>query len=373
MASWYALNQGKFKKILELSIKSVPLFSSFGYSFLFSWKIERKLLALRCFEHNFNGIELGGTIQGILQSDFQLDRTLVTAVMRDSAAVNGVACTILEQIFQQMVDMNCFSHTLDNVGHHLRVPEAERLLSTLINLHNPSPTSRTLWRNRFGVTPKSVSETRWWSRWEFAVCVLTGFLDLPTYIDTLEKNNCSPAHTRELRSLMTDPLLHFQLLVMKTAIEPFVKLTYELEGDGFLIPFVYDELSALAEMCNDPGVIFVDRVPEGEIAKAVGYVKPAFEYFLSRMKGDCITRVAMTRMARYLNPLRTLDLGFTADDVKTFCKSFPFREFQDPQFIRQLIAELPTLKTRAASFRYEQAESRSLNRMSQDIWRWWSR
>ena len=44
--------------------------------------------------------------------------------MRDRASVNSVAMATLKLLYPSLLDVGCFSHTLDRVGEHFKVPVA---------------------------------------------------------------------------------------------------------------------------------------------------------------------------------------------------------------------------------------------------------
>ena len=57
---------------------------------------------------------------------------LVTAI-RDRASVNNVAIRTLSIVFPKVLDIGCFSHTLDQVGEHMKIPVLEEYLKSLID------------------------------------------------------------------------------------------------------------------------------------------------------------------------------------------------------------------------------------------------
>lgn len=52
--------------------------------------------------------------------------------MRDGASTNGVAVRTLAILYPTMLDVKCFSHTLDCVGEHLYIPVLNEFISTWI-------------------------------------------------------------------------------------------------------------------------------------------------------------------------------------------------------------------------------------------------
>ena len=86
--------------------------------------------------------------------------------MRDGAASNGVAVHTLSILYPNMVDIECFSHTLDRVGEHFNTPVLNEFISLWISMFSHSPKARLSWREQTGTSMKSYSATRWWSKWE---------------------------------------------------------------------------------------------------------------------------------------------------------------------------------------------------------------
>ena len=88
------------------------------------------------------------------------------AAMRDGASVNQVAVDRIAFIFPKILNDVCFSHTLDNVGSHLVIPTLVEFESLWIRMFRRSCKAKLLWKDLTGQTPRSYSETRWWSKWE---------------------------------------------------------------------------------------------------------------------------------------------------------------------------------------------------------------
>ena len=42
--------------------------------------------------------------------------------MRDRAAINNVAMRTLAVVYSKLLDVGCFSHTIDRVGQHFKTP-----------------------------------------------------------------------------------------------------------------------------------------------------------------------------------------------------------------------------------------------------------
>ena len=109
--------------------------------------------------------------------------------MRDRAAVNGVAMRTVSIIYNQVMDIGCFSHTLDLVGEHMKVPVLDSYVKPWIAMFARSPKCRLLWHTQTGLSPPSYSSTRWWSRFEVIQQLLSAFGDVTTF-PTSQENLC---------------------------------------------------------------------------------------------------------------------------------------------------------------------------------------
>ena len=333
-----------------------------------SWSLQQRLIRLVTYSSSLDGSELTRAINDAVVIDSKIRYSDVYGFIRDSAATNGAAVTILEGLFKWAVDINCFSHTLDNVGHHVSTPEADNFLSVLISLHSLSTAARSLWRSTIGKSPRSVSSTRWWSRFEFAKDVLSVWGKMSEYVALLSASGISPALTKRLvdgsRTTDQQNLILRQLELTSRFMEPFVQATYNLEGDSFLPPFVFDELKRLSELCSDP-VLKNDFT-----AEELAWVLPALDYFSNRMTTDCASRVAIYRLMRMFNAGRVIDINVTEADVRSLAKVFPWPEFRQLDTIEGLLSELVTYKARARELEFS---SPSLCARASELWMWWGR
>ena len=86
-----------------------------------------------------------------------------------------------------------------------------------------------------GLSPPSYSATRWWSRFEVIQQLLKVFEDVVAF---LSSRGLPPATSTKLLEILHDPpkyrKLKMEIAITVDAMEPFVKATYELEGDDAL-------------------------------------------------------------------------------------------------------------------------------------------
>ncbi len=81
-----------------------------------------------------------------------LPSDLVLAAMHDRASVNTVAIRTLKIVYPSMLDVGCFSHTLDLVGGKFSTTHLSEFITWWISLFSHSPKAKMLWRERTGHT-----------------------------------------------------------------------------------------------------------------------------------------------------------------------------------------------------------------------------
>ena len=57
-----------------------------------------------------------------LSTVLSIASNLVLAAMGDRASVNDVAMRTISVVYNHMMDVSCFSHTLDHVGEKMQTP-----------------------------------------------------------------------------------------------------------------------------------------------------------------------------------------------------------------------------------------------------------
>ena len=82
------------------------------------------------------------------------------AAIRDGASVNGAALCQLSFFYPNMMDIVCFSHTID-VGDHSQFRVLDSFICYWVSLFSRSHTVRILWKEITGISMKSHGETQW--------------------------------------------------------------------------------------------------------------------------------------------------------------------------------------------------------------------
>ena len=128
------------------------------------WNITQRLVRIAVCSKSVNANQLAQVLNQCLSVEYGVRGNSLLAVMRDGASVNQAALNIVSFIFPKHVV--CFSHTLDNVGNHFKIPILKEFGSLWMRMFRNSCKAKLLWKDLTGRAPKSYSETRWWSRWE---------------------------------------------------------------------------------------------------------------------------------------------------------------------------------------------------------------
>ena len=164
--------------------------------------------------------------------------------MRDRASVNTVAARTLNSVFPQILDIGCFSHTLDHVGEQMNTPVPDKFIKGWIQIFSRSPKTKLAWKTSTNLPVPSYSTTRWWLKWEVIAQLLKSFDN----VDAFLRNSDLPPSKLKLQEIIDPPnnrKLQMEIAITVDAMEPFVKATYNLEGDGPLLFKAYEEISAL--------------------------------------------------------------------------------------------------------------------------------
>ncbi|CAB4023964.1 RNA-directed DNA polymerase from transposon BS [Paramuricea clavata] len=340
------------------------------------WKIQQRLLRFLLLANSLAGEEVAREIISVLAREYGVATELPVATMRDRASVNNVAVRTIKVIFPNILDIGCFSHTLDHVGEKFDTPVLTKFIKHWVSLFAHSPHAKLLWKDRTGKSLTTYSPTRWWSQWE---CIKQDlFLFYPHVTAFLTANRdtgTAPATTRKLLDIIanSEAKLKIEIAATVDAGEPFVKKTYSLEGDGPLVLEAYD---AIIELANCVRLMHMPNVTQisSELAATDGpdqrdqeqwqdyacqCVQPGFNYFLDTFaNADNLSQpLSCFKAARLVDPRRVNDLVPTVADVKEL-GNFTFISNTD---LDGLVAELPAYLAASTGVHND------------DILAWWKR
>lgn len=314
------------------------------------WKIEQRLVKLLLVTKSMTGEELAQQLLSCLSTNLGINSALLLAAMRDRASVNDVAVRTLKILYPNLIDIGCFSHTLDHVGEKMETPVLHQFIKAWISLFAHSPKSRIAFKTQTGQIPKTHSPTRWWSKFEVIKQVHDLFGDIPNFLNTTDLPEVT---RRKLTDICGQPqqqaLLKIELAATVDAMEPFVKATYDLEGDGPLALRAYQHLRTVKSSIANayyPDVIAVSRllsqgnvpVQQQWINYATQCIRPAYQYYQDKFNhGPLQPLVTIFKSCRLFDPVKVKEMQPDAAAVDTL-RCVPF--FDADNVIQPLQGEL---------------------------------
>ena len=199
-----------------------------------------------------------------------------------------------------------------------------------IALFSRSPRSRLLWRIQTGLSAPLNFSTRWWSQFEVSHSMLNTFSDVKKF---LERDDLRPATSTKLLQVLDDPAktrkLKIEIATTVDAMEPFVKATYKLEGDGPLSLEAYQQHSILLAFVS------TQHYPNGNASheqQLLDYskacVQPAYDYFYLKFNNVLKPVLDAFKAARLFSPFKFHKSKPSATDIDCL-KAFPLLSSQE--------------------------------------------
>ena len=143
--------------------------------------IKQHLVKVAMLSKSLCGEELARELLTALSTELGIGGSPLLAAMHDRASVNGVAMRTLSIMYPEVMDIGCYSHTLDLVGTKFNLPTLDKFMKYWEAIFTHSCKSKLIWREQMGMTIKTYSPTRWWSRWECARQVMDLWGDVPKF------------------------------------------------------------------------------------------------------------------------------------------------------------------------------------------------
>ena len=213
------------------------------------WNLQQRLLRLQVLDKSLKANELAQCLIQSLAVEYSIRPGVLLAAMKDGAAVNHAALEQVKFFFPQLLDITCFSHTIDNVGKHFEFRVLHRFSQLWVSMFSHSAAVRLAWKTRTGTAMKTYSATRWWSKWEVLKQVLEYFGDVEPFLRENENDHLAPATTGQLLDIFNDASdakeLELELAALIDGGSHSVTATYYLEGDGPLIFSCYERLASV--------------------------------------------------------------------------------------------------------------------------------
>ena len=327
--------------------------------------IEQRLVKLQMLAKSMKGEEIARELISVLSATYGIGSGFLLAAMRDRASVNNVALATLKVVYPMLVDIGCYSHTINHVGERFSTPTLSEFLTAWGLLFSHSPKTRLLWREKTGKSMGSYSPTRWWSKWELMNQLLFQFGDVRPFLE--EHEDLGPATRQKLLGIVTDPqrnvLLQIELAAVVDCGEPFVKATYTLEGDGPLVLECFEIISTIQAAIHAghmPNVrAVVENLSSGTtvqqsqqqqaqqqlVAYARSCVLPGITYFQEQLQSSLKSSLLVFKAACLFSPQKANLMQPNAAAVDDLA-AFPFLNTQT--ILDDLKAELPLYLAKAA-------------------------
>ena len=142
------------------------------------WNVQQRLVRLQLLAKSLKAEELAHGLIQALAGEYAIQQRALLAAMKDGASVNQAALQQVRFFFPQLLDVTCFSHTIDNVGKHFEFRVLDTFVQYRVSLLSHSAAARLAWKTRTGTAMRTYSPTLWWSKWEVMNLVLEYFADL---------------------------------------------------------------------------------------------------------------------------------------------------------------------------------------------------
>lgn len=135
----------------------------------------------------------------------------------------------MKVVFPKVVDVRCFSHAIDSIGSHFSIPTLRHFLQLWNALFGHSPAIQIAWKEHTGISNKSYSPTRWWSRWEVANQIMLQFVEIHPFLQAKLQEAANKATLRQLDEMLanaqTKLLLQIELAAVVDTGKPMFEST----------------------------------------------------------------------------------------------------------------------------------------------------
>lgn len=341
------------------------------------FSIQQRLVRMQMLAKSLSGEEIARELITVLSVTYRIHPDNLLGAMRDRASTNNVAMRTLLIVYPKVVDIGCFSHTIDHVGGHFKTLILSAFTTSWISLFSHSPKTRLLWKTRTGRSMMSYSNTRWWSKWEVMKQMFLYFGDIAPFLN--ENDDIGSALRPKLLDVLNNSQKCASLRIELAGIvdwgEPFVKACYFLEGDGPLAVDCYEAIEriqaglrtehipnvrAIAQQLS--GKVAGDPSHEAWVAYAKSCVQPGLDYFQRQLASTSGLKASVEIFSgcRLFSPQKVHVMQPNASAIDQALKTIPFLNSQ--QQLDGLKSELPAYLARAAD-----------TDQQFDILEWWKR
>ena len=103
------------------------------------WHVQQCVCRLMLLASSMKGEEIARQLITALSTELGIASHLVVAAIHDRAAVNTVAMRTVSILYDSLMAVGCFSHTLDHVGEKMNTLILEEFVKSWISLFAHSP------------------------------------------------------------------------------------------------------------------------------------------------------------------------------------------------------------------------------------------
>ena len=208
----------------------------------------------------------------------------------------------------------------------MKTPILDEFCNACIGMFTHSPKTRERWSSLTGLPPPSYPVTKWWSRYEVLAKLMVTFVDVTTLI---EDDDISPANAAKLRAILGDNAktrkLKIELAATADCMEPFVKVIYNLEGNGSLALEPMNGVNPIysIQSKHKPNLAAMakreasgNHVHEKQLLDyADTCLKPACDYFKLKFDQDLKPAMNAFKAAHLSSPSKSYSMHLTVSNV----------------------------------------------------------
>ena len=97
----------------------------------------QRLVRVQILSKSLAGEEIARELINVISVTYGIRSNKLLVAMRDRASTNNVAMHTLKIVYPLVVDIGCFSHTIDHVGSRFKTPTLSEFITAWISLFLP--------------------------------------------------------------------------------------------------------------------------------------------------------------------------------------------------------------------------------------------
>jgi hypothetical protein len=257
-----------------------------------SCNIQQLVVGVKELVDSLNAAALKDLIQNHM-AEAEIHLRDVVAFMSDSGQPNpsmmkewnstiGRTCVGQELIQKSILWLPCLMHGFSNCGLVLRksLPALKLFMSGYKKMSNTSDAARKLWVLVCGQSCQRLADKTFWKWWMCCKSVLSVFDRVWDFLRQAKTRELCPKSIQKMDQaygkMGERGYLHGQLQFCVSFGSPFFHAGYQLEGDGFCLPFVQHHISTLLRMEAD---LFHNQANWGEVQTPVRTAHEKFSMY----------------------------------------------------------------------------------------------